>query len=273
MSTKGRWRRDLRPSAQSPINNVPAAQKQNLSQTLSAPTNTAGNYATSIYRGASDFARCSTTLGDDVSSVFDGQTVYLQSFLSRPNDYSLYHKLKAELNITDNDTSELTDPPEFGVKSYSQHMIHPSPESSPTYTALIQQLESYFSIDIHACRLNYYRSGKDWKPFHHDSHAYSHDKHAREDFTIGGSLGETRELAFRHVDSGVEFRIPQCNGDVFGFNSNVNKLFMHGVPSKSEATRSTKKTTKEATVEGRISVIAWGKRRSLNERNAGRSEL
>jgi hypothetical protein len=32
-------------------------------------------------------------------------------------------------------------------------------------------------------RLNFYRDGKDWKPFHHDSHAYGGNG-KKEDFTM-----------------------------------------------------------------------------------------
>lgn len=55
------------------------------------------------------------------------------------------------------------------------------------------------------------------------------------------------------------------NGDVFAFDSDVNKRFQHGVP---------KLTGQAATIRGpRFSIIAWGRRRSLNERNGGGSGL
>jgi alkylated DNA repair dioxygenase AlkB len=84
-----------------------------------------------------------------------------------------------------------------------------------------------FPVEIFATRLNLYRDGLDWKPFHHDSHAYAGGK--KEDFTIGASFGAERSLAFQHP-SGHEFTIPQRNGDIFAFTSEVNKRFKHGVP-------------------------------------------
>ena len=74
----------------------------------------------------------------------------------------------------------------------------------------------------YASRMNFYRDDSDWKPFHHDSHAYG-GKSLREDFTIGASFGATRELAFLHEPSGGQFSFPQGNGDIFAFSSEVNK--------------------------------------------------
>ena len=36
--------------------------------------------------------------------------------------------------------------------------------------------------------MNFYQDQSDWKPFHHDSHAYG-NKALREDFTVGVSFG------------------------------------------------------------------------------------
>jgi len=77
--------------------------------------------------------------------------------------------------------------------------------------------------------------GTDWKPFHHDSHAYGAGG-KKEDFTVGASFGGERSLAFQHP-SGHEFTIPQRNGDIFAFTSKVNKCFKHGVPKVGMASR------------------------------------
>ncbi len=102
------------------------------------------------------------------------------------------------------------------------------------------------------------RDGSDWKPYHHDSHAFSGGK--KEDFTVGASFGSTRELAFKHVASGQIFSFPQGNGDIFAFDSEVNKAFQHGVPKM--------KGGEEKGAGPRFSIIAWGRRRTLNERNS-----
>lgn len=83
--------------------------------------------------------------------------------------------------------------------------------------------------DIYATRLNFYRDNSDWKPWHHDSHAYG-GRQQREDFTIGASFGGARALAFLHEPSGIEFSFPQRNGDVFAFDTEARGA---GIPGPS----------------------------------------
>ena len=63
--------------------------------------------------------------------------------------------------------------------------------------------------EVLASRLNVYRDGKDWKPFHHDSHAFS--KGQQEDFTAGASFGAPRALAFQHVRAHPAWREAACS--------------------------------------------------------------
>ena len=75
---------------------------------------------------------------------------------------------------------------------------------------------------------------------------------------MGASFGGERELEFLHEPSGGTFTFPQKNGDVFAFTTEVNKRFKHGVPKLTRG------------IGGpRFSIIAWGRRRSLNARNGG----
>jgi len=82
----------------------------------------------------------------------------------------------------------------------------------------------------------------------------------KEDFTMGASFGSSRDLEFIHVSTKNSFRFPQNNGDIFAFNSLVNSSFQHGIPK-----------TKFRTGP-RFSIIAWGRRRTLNARNSTKSE-
>ena len=91
-------------------------------------------------------------------------------------------------------------------------------------------MADYFDVDVFASRLNFYRDGSDWKPFHHDSHAFDHRTGIKEDFTMGASFGDSRALAFLHEPSGSQFAFPQNNGDCFAFTSEANRRFKHGVP-------------------------------------------
>jgi hypothetical protein len=98
---------------------------------------------------------------------------------------------------------------------------------------------------VYATRLNFYPDSTAWKPFHHDSHAYATGKDQREDFTMGASFGASRALVFKTVQSEQQFSFPQNNGDVFAFDSRVNKQFQHGVPKVSGKSGP------------RFSIIAW----------------
>ena len=136
----------------------------------------------------------------------------------------------------------------------SKHLKHENPEFSETFHRVVKEMADYFDVEVYATRMNFYRDGTDWKPFHHDSHAYG-GRAQREDFTMGASFGGSRELIFLHEPSGNTFTFPQNNGDVFAFTSEVNKRFKHGVPKA------------KSNNDPRFSIIAWGRRRTINSRN------
>ena len=75
---------------------------------------------------------------------------------------------------------------------------------------------------------------------------------------MGASFGAERQLAFQHESSGISFSFPQRNGDVFAFDSDVNRAFKHGVPK-----------TSQGSCGPRFSIIAWGRRRCMSSRNGG----
>jgi hypothetical protein len=195
-------------------------------------------YAQQILRNES--ARIHSSLRTDLEYLFSDSAVYLPNWLCPTNDLQLFQTLQSEFVG------------EHAVQ-WSRHFKFEDPQFSKTFNQIIKQLEDYFQVDILATRLNYYPDGSSWKPFHHDSHAFSNGK--QEDFTMGVSLGNSRKLAFRHPSSDEIFQFPQHNGDVFAFNSEVNKRFMHGVPKTHE------------TIGPRFSIIAWGKRRNIPSLN------
>eukprot|EP00483_Globobulimina_turgida_P005778 UN05788 len=143
---------------------------------------------------------------------------------------------------------------------WSRHLKHENPSFSATFNMIIEYIATYFDMDVFASRLNYYRNGIDWKPYHHDSHAYLKSKNTKEDFTIGVSFGYERVLSFKHVKTQILFDIPQRNGDCFAFNSIVNTKYQHAILKGN------------ANYDERFSIIAWGKRRNLNHKNSGINE-
>lgn len=213
--------------------------------------NVALSHAASILR--SEQARVDGQLNEDFAAVMRGNAVYIHNFVCTENDNSLYHSLKKELVESTGATMD----GDGGLIEWSKHQVFENPtDISETFNQIIEMLAEYFDVDVYATRLNYYRDGSQWKPQHHDSHAYG-GRAQREDFTVGITLGAERSLLFIHEASKREFNFPQKNGDCFAFTGEVNKTFTHGVPRV------------HAPIGDRFSIIAWGRRKSLNPRNGG----
>lgn len=211
--------------------------------------NSAMGYALDMVK--SESARVDGKLMEDISVVMKGNCVYVENFVCDAKDFSLFDEMKRELVAHSGEQLD-----QNGLITWSKHQIYENPDGvSKVFTQIIEMCAEYFDVDVYATRLNYYRDGSQWKPYHHDSHAYG-GKALREDFTLGVSLGATRALSFLHEPSKLMFEFPQKNGDMFAFTSDVNNRFMHGVP--------------KTRVDGdRFSIIAWGRRRTINERNGG----
>jgi alkylated DNA repair dioxygenase AlkB len=209
----------------------------------------AKNDAVRFARGAlrSEAAMVDGRLLADFESVLSGNAIYLQNFHASARDYSVLANLAREMERA----AELG-----GMVNWSKHLKHENPDFSETFQRVVDAMADYFDVEVYATRMNFYRDGTDWKPFHHDSHAYG-GRAQREDFTMGASFGGSRELIFLHEPSGNTFTFPQNNGDVFAFTSEVNKRFKHGVPKA------------KSNNDPRFSIIAWGRRRSINSRNGG----
>ena len=234
---------------------------------LGLAKNEAVRHASAVMR--SERARVDAGLLADFQSVLQGHTIYLPRFFAGARDFGLLRGLATDL--AENAAAAATATAGggggggggAGMISWSQHLKHENPTFSPTFCGVVEALEDYFDVHVYATRLNFYRDGSDWKPFHRDSHAFGADGQ-REDFTMGVSFGAARQLDFLHPGSGATFGFPQCNGDVFAFTSDANSRFKHGVP------RMRGGGTQAAP---RFSIIAWGRRRSLNARNGGAAEV
>lgn len=212
--------------------------------------NLAGFHARAMMR--SELARTDSQLLADYTKVLQGHCIYLPSFFGVNNDYHLMKGLNKDLERNSG----------TGMVNWSKHLKHENPEFSKCFQFIIQQMSDFFDVEVYATRLNFYADGSSWKPFHHDSHAYG-GREKREDFTMGASFGCQRKLTFLHPSSGQMFDFPQQNCDIFAFTSEANKAFQHGVP----------KAKHGAKAGPRFSVIAWGRRRTLNERNAASEEI
>lgn len=168
--------------------------------------------------------------------VIETDCYYFPNFFCKKNDRFIFEKIKTELEESELGT----------MVEWSKHHKHENPENLKIFNKIITEMSELFNVDITQTRLNYYKDQEDWKPFHHDSHAYGNKI---ENFTMGASFGYSRELVFLHEESKRNFKFPQNNGDLFAFGSETNKLFMHGVPKS------------QRKVGPRFSIIAWGIRK------------
>jgi len=185
----------------------------------------------------------------DYQAVLDGHCKYLPNLLSASNDYQLSLRLAHDLYHETQVSGK-------GMVEWSRHLKHENPSWSSAFnevcarylllavvylftyfllsffslfnfinfktSKIVDRLAAFFDVEVFASRLNFYRDGTDWKPFHHDSHAFG-SSGLREDFTMGASFGDSRSLAFLHQPSGSVFALPQENGDVFAFTSTANR--------------------------------------------------
>lgn len=207
------------------------------------PMNAASQHFSGLYKSE----RSQVEVDPGWKAVLMKGCTYLPNFFGATTDLRVFEALKAEL-VPNN------------LTSWSQHFKIENPDTSETFNKIVAGLRDHFDVDVLQTRVNYYRDGQDFKPWHHDSHAYSGsvkdrgesdgtERKTKEDFTMGVSFGASRQLDFKHPETGLVFSFPQNNGDVFAFDAEVNKLFMHGVPKAPSVT------------SDRISVICWGKTR------------
>ena len=114
---------------------------------------------------------------------------------------------------------------------------------------VLDRLAAYFSMDVKATRLNWYRDSKEWKPFHHDAAAMKADRARTQNFTAAVSFGMEREAAFEHAKTKTVISMPQPNGTIYTFGKDVNIMWRHGI---------TQVPPEKYSDQGRISIIAWG---------------
>ena len=195
------------------------------------------NYTSQLLK--SDFSNVMSDICSDYKLFSNDNAFYYPNYFAETNDFTIFNKLKNELSLLNKI--------EWANK---QHFIFESPELSITFVNIVKKLEYDFNIKISETRLNYYKNGNDFKKLHQDKNAFSDTS---DNYTIGCSFGNSRELIFKHINSNEMFKFPQCNGDVFGFNNLINKKFMHGIPK-------TYKSSDSALLFDRFSIIVWGKK-------------
>lgn len=171
--------------------------------------------------------------------------IIVSDLFCRVEDKAIYHSLLKEAEGNNNH--------EWKLWHGDNHLIADDRarknQSFPTFDKIINTIEEYFSMDIHATRFNWFRNTQDWKPYHHDAAAIKPEKAAVQNITVAVSFGTEREIAFQHAKSGSTVSFPLPNGTMYTFSNDVNVIWRHGVPQV---------PPEKQLNEGRISIVAWG---------------
>ena len=116
----------------------------------------------------------------------------------------------------------------------------------PRFTNLINSIAKMFNMKVTSTRINEYRNGDDWKPYHHDAAAIKENMKKIQNITVSISFGGTRSIAFQHAKSSNSFSLPLMDGYIYSFGQKVNLEYKHGILKE------------ETEVAPRLSIILWG---------------
>ena len=209
---------------------------------------------TETFEPSHEPADLSVIVGNPYIKKFD-EDIYSRNVILVPylfcekNNFSIYDNLLNEIKSTGKEEQGL-----WKLWHGDTHLIADDKlkwkDSCPTFCNILDRIAEYFSMEIKATRLNWYRDSTEWKPYHHDAAALKPEKAAEQNLTIGVSFGGTRDISFQHAKSKNVVTFPLPNGMLYGFSKLVNIEWRHGVPQL---------PPDKQTGEGRISVIAWGK--------------
>jgi hypothetical protein len=155
--------------------------------------------------------------------------VIVPDFFCQRDDWSLYYKLIDEMRYCQSHGEKDA---EWISWHEGSHLISKNPNGSQTYHEIQSKIAQYFNIPMQSVgtRFNWYRNSTDWKPFHHDSAAYNHQRAQNQNITVGVSFGSTRELAFLNVKNGTKIYFPQVEllFPFVPFTNQLNSVFAHG---------------------------------------------
>lgn len=174
---------------------------------------------------------------------------YFPCIFTRPGDEDIYAQLVDELSAVAMEQKAALLRPWHGDTHWVADDACGWKSQSATYQMVVQRVADYFGMTINSTRLNWYKDGTEFKPFHHDAAAISEDKAGVQNISVGVSFGATRELAFEESEAKRVVSLPLADGSVYCFTRDTNILWRHGILR-----------TREPLEEGRISIVIWGHR-------------
>ena len=119
-------------------------------------------------------------------------------------------------------------------------------EKCPRLNNLIEATGCIFGMKTTSTRVNLYRNGNDWKPYHHDAAAIKEHVKDVQNITVSVNIGSTRDVAFQHIKSDTSVAISLLDGYIYSFGQNVNIDWKHGILKG------------DPVVGPRYSIVLWG---------------
>lgn len=185
----------------------------------------------------------------DFERIAEGSAAYWPCCLCASEDRSLFRALHAELAPWD--------PSPYRRSRHPACVEEAKLLGSKTYRHVVAVLRGVFGLTVGYSIANLYADGDDWTDYHRDNYRAEGNRMGpagasgveAHNVTVGASFGDSRELRFKHLETGLEFGFPQGNGDVFAFSEPVNSAFQHCIP----------RATPASAAGPRISVILWGR--------------
>tara|TARA_B100000902_G_scaffold342619_1_gene346820 strand:- start:647 stop:1729 length:1083 start_codon:yes stop_codon:yes gene_type:complete len=119
-------------------------------------------------------------------------------------------------------------------------------EKCPRLNNLINSIATMFGMKTTSTRVNLYRNGNDWKPYHHDAAALKDNIKKVQNITVSVNIGSTREIAFENSETNTTLSIPLMDGYIYSFGQDVNVNWKHGVLKG------------DPVLGPRYSIVLWG---------------
>jgi hypothetical protein len=107
-----------------------------------------------------------------------------------------------------------------------------------TLSKVMRTLAQGFNMTVAASRVNLYRGFHEWKPFHHDAHAFGSSqkfgptRSIDRNFTVLASFGVTRQFALQDTRTKLpsgNFSLDLSDGTVLGLARDSNIFWRHGI--------------------------------------------
>lgn len=94
---------------------------------------------------------------------------------------------------------------------------------------VINTIASMFKMEVKSTRVNLYRDGNDWKPYHHDAAAIKDNMKKVQNITVAINFGGCREVSFQNAATESTVSFPMLDGYIYSFGREVNVLWKHGI--------------------------------------------